>query len=268
MLAARAARRHRGRPAGLSSPAGDAGARGTRPAARLIDTDFPVESKFDYLPDTGQPGPASARFLTVQEGCDKFCTFCVVPYTRGAEYSRPAAAMLAEARAAGRGRRREITLLGQNVNAYHGAGAGRAGLGPRAPDPGAGRDRRARAHPLHDLASARHGRGADRRACATSAADAVPASAGAVRLGPHACGDEPPAYVRRTICASIETLRTRAPDMALSSDFIVGFPGETEADFAATLALVEQVGFAQAYLVQVQRRGPARRRPDVPARSR
>ena len=137
IAAPRARCRHRGRAADLSPPARDGGARDARArAARgVLDTEFPAEDKFDHLPEaSAAPGPRA--FLTVQEGCDKFCTFCVVPYTRGAEYSRPAAD------SAGRGARawstrgaREITLLGQNVNAYRGAAPDGGDLGPRPPDP-------------------------------------------------------------------------------------------------------------------------------------
>ena len=123
--------RYRAGPADLSSSAGHGGPRRPRRPAAVIDTDFPAEHKFDFLPDASAPQGLTA-FLTIQEGCDKFCSFCVVPYTRGAEISRPAAAVLAEARQlVGQGAR-EIMLLGQNVNAWHGAGAGWRHLGPRA----------------------------------------------------------------------------------------------------------------------------------------
>ena len=123
----------------------------------MLDTDFPAESKFDHLP-APQGVRAGSAFLSIQEGCDKFCTFCVVPYTRGAEYSRPVAAVLAEARQLAAAGAIEITLLGQNVNAYHGEAADGVDLVAGAPDPRPGRDRGRGAHPLHDLPSARHGR--------------------------------------------------------------------------------------------------------------
>ena len=168
-------------------------ARRAREPGAVIDTDFPVESKFDRLPQDSRASGVSA-FLTIQEGCDKFCSFCVVPYTRGAEQSRPAADVLREARGLVASGARELTLLGQNVNAYHGAGPDGRQLGPRTADPGAGGDPGARADPLHDLASARHGPGPDPGAWRGAAADAVPASAGAVRLGRDPRGDEPQAY--------------------------------------------------------------------------
>ena len=132
-------------------------ARASRAAGeRVLNTDFPVESKFDFLPGESAATGVSS-FLSVQEGCDKFCTFCVVPYTRGAEFSRPAAQILAEARRMVEAGAREITLLGQNVNAYHGDGPSRFDLGPWPPDPRAGGNRRPAAHPLHHVSPARHG---------------------------------------------------------------------------------------------------------------
>ena len=130
--------RHRRRPAGLSPPARAAGPvarksaaardRAAPPGAGVLDTDFPAESKFDHLPAPQRRSRAGSAFLSIQEGCDKFCTFCVVPYTRGAEYSRPVAAVLAEARQLVAAGALELTLLGQNVNAYHGEGrTGRPG---------------------------------------------------------------------------------------------------------------------------------------------
>ena len=164
------------------------------PGAGVLDTDFPAESKFDHLP-APQGVRAGSAFLSIQEGCDKFCTFCVVPYTRGAEYSRPAAAVLSEARQLVAAGAIEITLLGQNVNAYHGEALelnGRVDLVAGATDLCPGRDRWPGAHPLHDLPSARHGRRSDRRPRRGAAAHAVPAPAGAVGLRPHPRGDEPP----------------------------------------------------------------------------
>ena len=122
----------------------------------MLDTSFPAEPKFDHLPRAGRAARGVTAFLTVQEGCDKFCTFCVVPYTRGAEYSRPADAVIAEARRLVATGAREITLLGQNVNAYHGAAPGNERrVAARRADPRARRDPRSDAAALHDLASAR-----------------------------------------------------------------------------------------------------------------
>ena len=168
-----------------------------RPGAGVLDTEFPAESKFDHLPAPRADVRAGSAFLSIQEGCDKFCTFCVVPYTRGAEYSRPAAAVLAEARAAGGGGRdRDHAARPERQRLSRRGCAGRVDLVAGAPDPGAGRDRWPGAHPLHHLPSARHGRRSDRRAWRRAAAHALPAPAGAVGLGPHPRGDEPPARPR------------------------------------------------------------------------
>jgi tRNA-2-methylthio-N6-dimethylallyladenosine synthase len=212
---------------------------------RAIDTDFPEEVKFDYLPGEHAPrGPAA--FLSVQEGCDKFCAFCVVPYTRGAEFSRPVATVLAEARRLVATGTREITLLGQNVNAYHGdADAGGTwGLGrlirALAEIDGLERIRYTTSHPLDmddDLIAA-HG--------------AVPQLMPYLHL-PIQSGSNNilQAMNRRHDCdaylAVIDRLRAVRPDIAMSGDFIVGFPGESDADFADTLSLVSMVGYASAY---------------------
>ncbi len=211
----------------------------------VVDTGFPVEPKFDHLPQAREArGPTA--FLTVQEGCDKFCTFCVVPYTRGAEYSRPAAQVLAEAcRLAGSGVR-EITLLGQNVNAYHGeAPDGRDwGLGDlvraMAELPGIERIRYTTSHPrdVDDGLVAAHRE--------------VPQLMPFLHLPVQSGSDRVLAAMNRRHSTAdyrhiVERLREARPDLALSSDFIVGYPGETEADFAATLGLVGEIGFAQAY---------------------
>jgi tRNA-2-methylthio-N6-dimethylallyladenosine synthase len=216
---------------------------------RVVDTEFPVEDKFDHL------APASAAatrrrgvsaFLTVQEGCDKFCTFCVVPYTRGAEVSRPAAKIVAEAeRLAGAGVR-EITLIGQNVNGYHGEGAdGRplslAGLVAAVADvPGIARIRYTTSHPrdMDDELIAAH-----RDLPQLMPQLHLPVQSGSDKIlaamnRRHTCDD----YLRL-----VERLRRARPDMAFTSDFIVGFPGETEADFQATLRVVEEVGYAGAF---------------------
>ncbi len=212
----------------------------------VLDTDFPAESKFDHLPEeTGATGPAA--FLTIQEGCDKFCAFCVVPYTRGAEFSRPAAAVLAEARRLVAAGAREITLLGQNVNAYHGAAPGGSGEWPlaRLIRAMAGiesleRIRYTTSHPndMDEALIAAHAEVPALMPClhlpVQSGSDAVLAA-----MGRRHTADD---YLRL-----VGRLRAARPDLALSSDFIAGHPGETESDFAATLDLVRAVGYAQAY---------------------
>ena len=186
-----------------------------RAARGVVDTDFPVEDKFDHLP-AERAGRRSARaasraFVTVQEGCDKFCSFCVVPYTRGGEVSRPVAQDARGDRAAGGGRRREVTLIGQNVNAYHGQGAdGRALdlaelLGAAADDP------RRPAAALCDLAPQRHGRGADPRPSRHSRSGALSAPADPVGLGSHFGGDEPAPHRRTTISTSSRVRAARGP---------------------------------------------------------
>jgi tRNA-2-methylthio-N6-dimethylallyladenosine synthase len=216
---------------------------------QVLDTSFPAEPKFDYLPETSA-APGVSAFLTVQEGCDRFCTFCVVPYTRGAEYSRPAAEIIVEARRLADAGAREITLLGQNVNAYHGAapkGEGRGGewrLGELirglAGIPGIARLRYTTSHPkdVDDGLIAAHRE--------------VPQLMPFLHLPVQSGSDRVLAAMNRRHTAdeyrrTVERLRRARPDLALSSDFIVGFPGESAADFAATLDLVREIGFAQAF---------------------
>ncbi len=220
-------------------------ARVARAGGAVIDTDFPPERKFDFLPETAAP-PGVTAFLTVQEGCDKFCSFCVVPYTRGAEASRPAAAVLAEARRLVGAGARELTLLGQNVNAWHGEG-------PDGRDWGLGRLVHALAE-IGDLKRIRYTTSHPRdMADDLIAAHAeVPALMPFLHLPVQSGSDRILAAMNRRHTAGdylrlVDRLRAARPDLALSSDFIVGHPGETEADFAATLALVRQVGFAQAF---------------------
>ena len=208
-------------------------------ARAAIDTDFPADSKFDALPAPHAAGPSA--FLTVQEGCDKFCAFCVVPYTRGAEVSRPAAAVIAEARILVEGGVREITLLGQNVNAYHGAEAGLAGLiRALAEIDGLARIRYTTSHP-RDMSDALIRVHADVEKLMPWLH--LPVQSGSDRVLRLMNRGHGAATYRRIV----ERLRRARPDIALSSDFIVGHPGESEDDFRATLALVEEIGFAQAY---------------------
>jgi tRNA-2-methylthio-N6-dimethylallyladenosine synthase len=220
--------------------------RRARSRGAAIDTDFPLESKFDQLPEERAAPPGVSAFLTVQEGCDKFCTFCVVPYTRGVEASRPAAAVLAEARQLVAAGAREITLLGQNVNAYQGAGpAGEVFdlarmIRALAELPELVRIRYTTSHPL-DLDAALIE--AHRELGKLMPFLHLPVQSGSDRVlaamnRRHRADD----YRR-----AVERLRRARPDIALSSDFIVGFPGETEVDFGATLDLVEEIGFAQAF---------------------
>jgi tRNA-2-methylthio-N6-dimethylallyladenosine synthase len=216
----------------------------------VMDTDFPVESKFDRLPEQIATPPGPVGFLAIQEGCDKFCTFCVVPYTRGAEYSRPAEAVIAEAGRLIEAGAREIALLGQNVNAWHGEGSdGRAwSLGRLLRELN---DRYAAQYPtLRWRYTTSHPREMDDELIAAHGEIAalmpflhLPVQSGsdailkAMNRG-HTADD-----YRRII----ERLRAVRPDIALSSDFITGFPGETDRDFAATMQLVRDVGFASAY---------------------
>lgn len=220
-------------------------AQAARAAGAVIDTDFPAEQKFDFLPEAAAPQGLTA-FLTIQEGCDKFCSFCVVPYTRGSETSRPAVAVIAEAgRLVAQGAR-EITLLGQNVNAWHGDGPdGR----PRtlgwlmralAEIPGLWRIRYTTSHPrdMDDELIAAH--------------RDIPQVMPFLHLPVQSGSDRILAAMNRRHTADeyrdiIARLRAARADIALSSDFITGHPGETDADFAATMALVRDVGFAGAF---------------------
>ncbi|MBF0306578.1 MAG: tRNA (N6-isopentenyl adenosine(37)-C2)-methylthiotransferase MiaB [Alphaproteobacteria bacterium] len=219
-------------------------ARASRAGGAVLDIEFPAEPKFDHLPDPVAAG--SAAFLSVQEGCDRFCTFCVVPYTRGAEYSRPAASLLDEARRLVAGGVREITLLGQNVNAWHGdapdGGAWRLGrlIRALAEIDGLSRIRYTTSHPrdMDDDLIAAHGE--------------VPALMPFLHLPVQSGSDRILDAMNRQHGRSdylklVERLRRARPDLALSSDFIVGFPGESDGDFEDTMALIREIGFAQAY---------------------
>jgi tRNA-2-methylthio-N6-dimethylallyladenosine synthase len=221
-------------------------ARATRTAGdSILDTDFSPEPKFDHLPQT-TAAPEVSALLTIQEGCDKFCTFCVVPYTRGAEFSRPAARVIAEAERRAAAGAREITLLGQNVNAYHGSApdGGEWGLGDLlralARIPGVDRLRYTTSHPrdVDDGLVAAH--------------RDLPELMPFVHLPVQSGSDLILASMNRRHTAidyrrTVERLRQARPDLALSSDFIVGYPGESDLDFRATLDLVAEIGFAQAY---------------------
>jgi len=220
-------------------------ARATRATGGVLDTDFPVETKFDRLPDESV-GRGAVAFLTVQEGCDKFCAFCVVPYTRGAEYSRPIADIEAEAGRLVALGAREIVLLGQNVNAYRGPGPdGDAWSLARlirrlARIDGLARLRFTTSHP-RDM-------GDDLIAAFGEEAKLMPF----LHLPVQSGSDRVLAAMNRRHTAEaylrlVERLRAARPDIALSSDFIVGHPGESEADHRASLDLLRAVGFASAY---------------------
>jgi tRNA-2-methylthio-N6-dimethylallyladenosine synthase len=220
-------------------------ARASRAGGAALDTDFPIDSKFDHLPrTTGPQGPTA--FLTIQEGCDKFCTFCVVPYTRGAEFSRPAGEIEREARALVEGGVRELTLLGQNVNAYHGddGNGGELGLGALvrrlARIEGLARIRYTTSHPrdVDDALVAAHGEEGKLMPYLH-----LPVQSGSDRILEAMNRGHTAEHFLRIV----ERLRRARPDLALSSDFIVGFPGESEADFEATLALIREVRFAAAF---------------------
>ena len=211
----------------------------------LVDTDFPEEDKFSRLPARA-PARGPAAFLTVQEGCDKFCTFCVVPYTRGSEYSRSVADIEREARTLVEGGVREITLLGQNVNAYHGEGPGGGSwslaqlIRRLARIEGLARLRYMTSHPrdMGDDLIAAH---AEEQKLMPYLH--LPIQAGCDRI----LGAMNRKHTARDYLDLVARIRTAQPQIALSTDIIVGFPGETDAEFEETLALMEKVGFAQAY---------------------
>jgi tRNA-2-methylthio-N6-dimethylallyladenosine synthase len=237
-------------------------ARASRAGGAVIDTEFPIEQKFDHLPEAAAPQGLTA-FLTIQEGCDKFCAFCVVPYTRGVEQSRSQASVLAEARRMVAQGAREITVLGQNVNAWHGAGADGT-------PSSLGRLVRALAE-IPDLWRIRyttsHPRDMDDDLIAAHAE--VPKLMPFLHLPVQSGSDRILAAMNRRhtvadFLRSIGRLRAARPDLALSTDFIVGYPGETRADFAATLALVREAGFAQAFSFNYSARPgtPAATAPD------
>ena len=226
-------------------------AQASRARRTAVDTSMPAESRFDHLPEElagRMPGRGVSSFLTIQEGCDRFCTFCVVPYTRGAEDSRPAAAIEAEARRLVAAGAREVVLLGQNVNAYHGATDGThagetdlAGLiGRLARIEGLERLRYTTSHPRDMTDALIRAHGAESKLMPFLH---LPVQSGSDRILAAMNRNHSADHYLRTVAA----LRAAQPEIALSSDFIVGFPGESEADFQATLALVREVEFAQAF---------------------
>jgi tRNA-2-methylthio-N6-dimethylallyladenosine synthase len=219
--------------------------RGERP----VDTEFPADDKFEHLPAPTQSALRSrgvSAFLTVQEGCDKFCTFCVVPYTRGAEISRPAARVLTEARRLADAGVREITVIGQNVNAYHGEGPDGGTwtlaqlLTALAGIPGIDRLRYTTSHPrdVDDTLIAVH--------------SDLPQLMPQLHLPVQSGSDRILAAMNRRHSRDdylriVDRLRAAQPALSLTSDFIVGFPGETDAEFEDTMTLIETVGFSGSY---------------------
>ncbi len=212
---------------------------------KVVETEFPEDDKFADLPARAATRRPSA-FLTVQEGCDKFCTFCVVPYTRGAEFSRPVSEVLAEARRLAGFGVRELTLLGQNVNAYHGEGPDGAEwslarlMHALAEVPGVERLRYTTSHPL-DMSDDLYAAHRD-----------LPQLMPYLHLPFQAGSDHILHRMNRRHTAddyrrAIDRLRTARPDIALSTDIIVGFPGESDSDFEATMALAREIGFAGAF---------------------
>ncbi|TCK30032.1 tRNA-i(6)A37 thiotransferase enzyme MiaB [Ancylobacter aquaticus] len=227
----------------------DAQRRGGNRRAGIVETEFPVEDKFDFLPPPTRAAIAKrgpAAFVTVQEGCDKFCTFCVVPYTRGAEVSRPLPKILDEVIRLAEAGVREVTLIGQNVNAYHGLDAG--GRSANLPElvrriaevPGIARVRYMTSHPrdMDDELIAAH-----REMPALMPYLHLPVQSGSNRI----LAAMNRKHDRELFFEIVAKVRAARPDIAFSSDFIVGFPGETDADFADTMDLVDKVGFASAY---------------------
>jgi tRNA-2-methylthio-N6-dimethylallyladenosine synthase len=241
-------------------------ARAARDGTSVVDTEFPIEDKFDHLK---APSGAAIRargvsaFVTVQEGCDKFCTFCVVPYTRGAELSRPVMKIVAEVARLAEAGVREVTLIGQNVNAYHGEGPDGAAwplgrlLARIAEVPGIARLRYTTSHPC------------DMEESLIAAHRDLPSLMPFLHLPVQSGSDRILAamnrrHTRRDYLDVIARMRAARPEIAFSSDFIVGFPGESEDDFRATLALIDTVGFAGAFSFKYSPRPgtPAADRPD------
>ncbi|WP_281984713.1 tRNA (N6-isopentenyl adenosine(37)-C2)-methylthiotransferase MiaB [Thalassorhabdomicrobium marinisediminis] len=227
---------------------------------KALDTDFPEDDKFDTLRSRPKAKRGPTAFLTVQEGCDKFCAFCVVPYTRGAEVSRPAERIIREAQELVEAGVREITLLGQNVNAYHGHDGGLAGL-IWALDKvdGLERIRFTTSHPndMDDALIEAHGT-CDKLMPYLH----LPVQSGSDRML-KAMNRK---HTREDYFRLIEKIRAARPDLLLSGDFIVGFPGETEEDFEDTMDLVRTVNYGQAYSFKYSTRPgtPAAEKPQLP----
>ena len=217
--------------------------------AKVVDTEFPIEDKFEHLVPAAAAvtrARGAAAFVTVQEGCDKFCTFCVVPYTRGTEMSRPVAKIVAEVEGLARAGVREVTLIGQNVNAYHGEDTDRrpAALGRLlhrlAEVPGVRRLRYTTSHPgdMDESLIAAH-----RDLPALMPQLHLPVQSGSDRI----LAAMNRRHTRVEYLEIIDRLRAARADIAFTSDFIVGFPGETEEDFRDTLRIVDEVGYAGAF---------------------
>ena len=237
-----------------------------RSGKTALDTDFPEEDKFDKMKGRGKARRAPSAFLTVQEGCDKFCAFCVVPYTRGAEVSRPASRVLNEARELVERGVREVTLLGQNVNAYHGAGPQGADytlarlIRELAKIDGLERIRYTTSHPndMDDELIAAHGEVEKLMPYLH-----LPVQSGSDRILKRMNRS----HTAESYLRLIERIRAARPDIVMSGDFIVGFPEETDADFEATMDLVRTVNYGYAYSFKYSTRPgtPAAERPQVDA---
>ncbi|NNF92737.1 MAG: tRNA (N6-isopentenyl adenosine(37)-C2)-methylthiotransferase MiaB [Boseongicola sp.] len=233
--------------------------RKVRGGEKALDTDFPEEDKFEHLAGRPKARRGPTAFLTVQEGCDKFCAFCVVPYTRGAEVSRPANRVMTEARDLVERGVREITLLGQNVNAYHGHEAGLAGLiRDLAGIDGLERIRFTTSHPndMDDALIAAHGEIEKLMPYLH-----LPVQSGSDRI----LKAMNRAHTAEEYVQLIGRIRAARPDILMSGDFIVGFPGETDQDFADTMALIAEVGYGQAFSFKYSARPgtPAAERTEV-----
>ena len=232
-----------------------------REGKTALDTDFPEEDKFEKMKGRGKAARAPSAFLTVQEGCDKFCAFCVVPYTRGAEVSRPASRVLTEARELVENGVREVTLLGQNVNAYHGAGSEGADytlarlIRDLAKIDGLERIRYTTSHPndMDDALIAAHGE-VDKLMPYLH----LPVQSGSDRILKRMNRS----HTADSYLRLIERIRDARPDIVMSGDFIVGFPEETDADFEATMDLVREVKYGYAYSFKYSTR------PGTPAAER